>query len=549
MKHFLVSLFLFTFFLSPKVLSAQACKRCSELPPPPSSSSSESLLRVYLEGENGVGGNDCWVHCHSNGNDFVITPNSWGANPNPERKALVDMALQAITDSRSVLGNLGTLQRSIYFLLNDITVGDNKFAEAFWPVGDECWIHAGLSDVRNLAQGEQKFVFAHEIGHCFLMNNIEGHSTDSPGYEKWWDESGSEYLASIIYPANNMEHRFSTIYSLDAPFTQAYRAYVLLHHYALEYNQAAVLRLIQGLYDHPGRASRLSFLRRMNFNPLFHQFIYRLARGELPDAGGGSIPHTHPVSFDSYTLKPEQTSIELADILPEQANYFLFSIPAGYDAVFSPIEHSALDITFSTNGIGTYPWVAEYNLMGSCSEETQAALLITHLSDDPIEYTKLEYQLTPKSDCCEGIGGFTAALDPCLTGRWRLDYSSSILPNWADISGDIIVQLASNGQLTAEFDVRRQYNEDDYDHHKGTASGCLVAYPTGAGRGGATFLKVMNAKLGPENQHIECCTRKGGSSDITDEIARWLRHLVFGYLRCDQQTIYGMGGIRLVKVE
>lgn len=157
--------------------------------------------------------------------------------------------------------------------------------------------------------------------------------------------------------------------------------------------------------------------------------------------------------------------------------------------------------------------------------------------------------MTPKSDCCEGIGGFTAELDPCLEGRWRLDYSGSNFPNWANITGDIIVQQASNGQLSAEFDVRRQYNSGDYDHHKGTASGCLVAYPTGANQGGATFLKIMSAKLGTDNQHLECCTRKGDSTDITDEIAQWLRHLVFGYLRCDEQTIYGMRGIKLVKVE
>lgn len=137
MKALRITLLLFTLLALSHPLISQACKRCSELPTPAPGSAPEDLMRVYLEGENGIGGNDCWVQCHPYGQGFVITPNSWGAEPNPVRGGLINAAFEAITDSRRVMENLGTLQRSIYILLNDINPG---YAGAYWPVGEECWI-------------------------------------------------------------------------------------------------------------------------------------------------------------------------------------------------------------------------------------------------------------------------------------------------------------------------------------------------------------------------------------------------------------------------
>lgn len=550
MKVLRASLFLFTLLALSHPLCSQACQRCSEMTLPPTDTEPGGLLRDYLGGENGHRGNDCWVHCHPNGRDFVITPNDWGAQPHTDKKSLINLAFEAITDSRRVMEELGNLQRSMYFLFSDNT-DDGSYARTFWPVGDECWIEAGIEDMRALSDSRHKYVFAHEIGHCFLMDNIEGHAAPSPGYEEWWDECGSEYLSSIVYPSDNMEHRYARGYRLDAPFIQPYKAYVLFHYYALQNDQDALLRLIQGLYDHPGKANRLSFLRSINFGPFFHKFNYRFIRQEIPDAGGGTIPNSGWFSFQSYPLKTLQNVIEFDEIFPEQANLFHLTIPAGYDAVLSPIENSALEVTIVANGVGMYPWASTHEVDGSCSDETSIALLITHLSEDPIRDAKLNYQLTPKTNCCEGIGGFTQAIDPCLIGRWRVDYSGASYQGMAEISGDITIDLKQepNGQLKAEFDIRRQYDSDDYDIHKGIATGCLVAYPTGSRGGGATYLKIMNGELGLQNRHFECCTRRGDTTDITLEIAQWLRHFVFGYLRCDGQTIEGLGGVRLVKME
>lgn len=550
MKVLRITLLLITILVLSHPLSSQACKRCSELPTPAPGSAPEDLLRIYLEGENGIGGNDCWVQCHPNGQDFVITPNSWGAAPNSSRREFIDLAFQAITDSRRVMSSLGNLQRSIYILLND-RAPTTRYAVTYWPIGEECWIQAGTRDLSSITGEDRKIVFAHEIGHCFLMNNVKGHAATSPGYQRWWDESGSVYLSSLVYPTNNWEHRYSRAYSFNHPFTQPYNAYVLLHYYALENNQAALLRLIQGLYDNPSKANRLSFLRSINFGPFFHKFNYRFIRQEIPDAGGGTIPNNGWFSFQSYPLKTLQNVIEFDEIFPEQANLFHLTIPAGYDAVLSPIENSALEVTIKAEGVGYYPWATTLGVEGSCSEESSVALLITHLSQDPFKNTKLNYQLTPKTNCCEGIGGFTQAIDPCLIGRWRVDYSGASYRGMAEISGDITIDLKQepNGQLKAEFDIRRQYDGDDYDIHKGTATGCLVAYPTGSRGGGATYLKIMNSELGSENRHFECCTRRGDSTDTTLEVAQWLRHFVFGYLRCDGQTIEGLGGVRLVKME
>ena len=55
------------------------------------------LDRYYVSAES-FGGVICWVHPHSNGRDFVITPPGWGQVPKPEQQGWIDLTMKAITD-------------------------------------------------------------------------------------------------------------------------------------------------------------------------------------------------------------------------------------------------------------------------------------------------------------------------------------------------------------------------------------------------------------------------------------------------------------------
>ena len=162
----------------------------------------ERVLGRYYEASDGVGGLGCWVHSHPDGREFVVTPFSWGRSPSPGKQGLIDETFEAISDSRQELGSLGHLDTALYVLLHDVPRPD--VGEARWIVDEQCWIDVGPQagyGAYGTDRPRFKSVMAHEIGHCFLMENLEGYSPDTyTSMSRWWDESGAEFLMAFVYP-------------------------------------------------------------------------------------------------------------------------------------------------------------------------------------------------------------------------------------------------------------------------------------------------------------------------------------------------------------
>lgn len=265
--QFLVMIILTITLLIPADAHAQAVS-CRSLSLDPVDGEGTRLLERYYTPRHGVGGLGCWVHKHPNGRDHVVTPHSWGRSPNPGKMGLISTTLTAITDARRVFAPLGTLNLDLFILLNDV----HENAHAYWPNENQCWIEAGPRGGWGLWREPSSRFFkgtvAHEIGHCFLMENIPNYTPRSyvAANAHWWDESGAEFLSSLVYKTLNHEHINARLFDLDGePFTQPYTAYVLLQHYASRRSERAVIELLNRMHRQRSDADLRAYFRSSGF--------------------------------------------------------------------------------------------------------------------------------------------------------------------------------------------------------------------------------------------------------------------------------------------
>ncbi len=384
------------------------------------------LGRYYIE-ENGVGGRGCWVHKHPNGKDFVLTPHNWHRHPTAVHRYLVGEALQAITDSRRVFSSLGTLHKSLYFLLDDVHVD----AEIYWPLGlsDECWMEAGpYKNIRSWQDPDTKHFFkgmvAHEIGHCFIQEQIEnfglGFNSSSYAFSNahWWDESAADFLSSIVYPSLDFEHMWAKEFDLgSAPFTQEYSASVLLTSYANSKGNQAVITLLKNIYaatrNNPDHL--YSYLKSIGFDTDFHDFVVDHYLRQVPDLGGGFVPRETDVqSITSTTLKEGEFTIDIPPLLPGRLSVVSLTVPEGMQATITAPDEAGLSQSVVENFELTHKnWTGTLSTEILCGPNP-VEILFSHLNDAPVN-TRLTYTLTNHPEACqERISNH----DRCLVGSW-----------------------------------------------------------------------------------------------------------------------------------
>ncbi len=389
-------------------LSYAQCIPCSELP------NDHSSLDAYRTGPDDASGNPtlrCWAHPHPNGSDYVITPNSWGREPNAGRQGLIDLTTQAISDARERLSPIGNLQSHLYYILRDIDIAGNHHGEAFWPVDNACWMHSGAANIRALSNDEIKFVVAHEIGHCFIMENVPNYrNIYDASTDIWMDESVAEFFASHIYPTFNFEHQ--KIYISDKSIsTQKYRAYTFFQYYNTLNGIESIIPLLTDLVEVSPGAPRLDYIRDNNLDAIFNEFVFNLMQGNVADIGGGFLPASRQMDLSVPTDLPEDEDYVVLDNIENQlANYFLINIPPGYDATLLPIErediHAFIKEDFTESSFDICPFNNTYMIEGNCNEVKTVLLSLSHFTNnDVLDDIRFYYELEGKTNCDEVEGG------------------------------------------------------------------------------------------------------------------------------------------------
>ncbi len=372
------------------------------------------LKRYYTPDEEGIGGLGCWVHPHGNGKDFVVTPYSWGRNPTPGKEGLITKVLHTMTQTRSVLAPLGQLNSGLYFLLNDVHVN----ARTHWIFNNQCWVeagpHGGFGSWRDPSSQFFPGQVAHEIGHCFIMENIPNYSpnTYDCDLDNWWDESGAEFFSALVYPDLDHEHISAQRFDLDeTKFTQPYAAYTLLQHYANVNGNDSVIPLLKSIFQQRSENDLKSYFRQSGFDSLYHDFAVLHYQDEVLDAGSGYIPReafveiglTETLERDYSSDFVEAQDLEIPNIEPMQLFIAELTIPKrhnlssiGYQPNNSEPIHGS--ILFDNGDTVSIPLSEE--IEGDCNTPKTIKVLLTHINDQAITNFNLRYLLSARVFSC-----------------------------------------------------------------------------------------------------------------------------------------------------
>lgn len=347
----------------------------------------------------------CWVHHHNNGADFVVTPKGWGDVPNDVRQKQIHEAMQALTQSREAFREFGNLSTNLYYILDDNERRDP--GEAFWIVNKSCWMLSGLPNVSSLSAIDRLQIYAHEIGHCLIMENMQNYSGGFP-LNRWLDESVAEYLSSQAYPDNNFEYRWSNVFEFSEPFRQAYNAYPLWKYYVDNEGKNKLFPMMQSLANGPTLASRRSIMQRTDFDATLHNFYFDFYRGKLMDESGGAIPaNTGSLFTISYNLDPASSSLRVYPLDMDELHGIELVIPAGYDLDIDPLDGPSAALLHQSLIQGSDYQIRDWNtkkkIKGACDDEVRFLVLASHCNNNSLDQLHFDYRLTKKEklDCCD----------------------------------------------------------------------------------------------------------------------------------------------------
>ncbi|WP_430967011.1 hypothetical protein [Spongiimicrobium sp. 2-473A-2-J] len=391
-------------------LSAQTVSSCSSLGLRPVTPFGDDLLAIYYDGNGaGLGGHGCWVHHHPNGKDYVITPHSWGRTPPTGKKSFIDAAMEALTDSRRTYKDYGSLNNGLYYILDDV---NRSFpGEAFWLIrkSDQCWMQSGAPSLRWDNMAEKKQLMAHEIGHCFNMENVPNFTPDSYDMD-WLDESVAEYLSAVVYPRTNREHGSAQNFDLDGgSFRQPYNAYPLIQAYLQRYRRpTSLVQLMRGVAGTNTDDSRRGYLRSKSMDEVLHHMYFEHYQSLMKDLGGGTIPREENVfpATDLFYFDPDSTvPFKPGDIPTEQLSMYELVLPSGYDVI---LDYGASTgklpfLSIISESRKVRDWVGKVTVPGKCDGETTFKILASHLENAPLSGLVVNYTLQKRADCCTAV--------------------------------------------------------------------------------------------------------------------------------------------------
>jgi len=527
---------------------------CASLGFDPSEEGGGILERFFVE-TDGVGGLGCWMHPHPNGKDAIFTPFSWGRVPNPGKQGLIDDAMAAITETSDYLRRHGTVDNELYVLLTDL-VREDWQAEALWIENDRCWMEitprAGWGAFGPSLRPEFKSTIAHEIGHCFFMENFEDYNEEGTEFASWWDESGANYIMAQVYPAENIEHYDAGNFDLDqSDFFQPYNAVVLLQHYTNSHNDAKVHQFLRTAWAQ-GRTYQdyIAYLDSAAIDEFFHAFNVRHFYGTVLDPGGGNMPRESDVqSVAEHRLKDDFGTIDVDRIKPHRLVRVELTLPMGQSVSIDGPEdvNRTFHASLLANGQAHNDWVSGIEIEGWCDVDTDVRLILTTLRRDGVESAAFPYQTRRNASCdCEEYD----SLDGCLVGSWEMDPASRGLLFGEDgpVGGRVGLTFGPSGAFVYNFSnltfhgvsytKSGKLNMEILKTYDGTVRGCATTAPQGQRLDGAI---PMETDVVADGVRRSTTIRHGGVGTTTakteDGLEAWFWPNKPTYYRCEGDTL------------
>lgn len=446
-----LALSVFTLLLSLGSTFAAVTVTCSSLELNPVRYNGERILSQFLDTEDA----DCWNR--SVGTNNVVYPHSWGQFPNASRKKSIKLALDALFDSRSALTLYGNLRNPIYIVLSD---SSGHVAEAYWPIEGSYWIEME-ADTRLAPDNRFKYAIAHEVGHCLIMERDKLNYTPMTTSLRsdWWDESGAEWLASIVYQDYNFEFLNSRIFDLDGhDFRNPYSSYVLFHSFAQSHTVEATLDLLKQIFRNNSNDNQLfHFFRTNSIDKELHTMLIKLMTGSLMDQSGVPVDReTVVLNHSSHNTTPDGSSFTVPPLESARLRKIEVIIPEGYNlSLFPNTEAASLNQSIIIDGILNANWAEKAVARGSCSSEFSTTILLSHMNNNNLEGVDFQYSLTEIEGCDDDSDEDENEEEQgCLEGDWVLDHRS-LRRYWERSAPPQSEFTGSTGEMTVTFNTNR----------------------------------------------------------------------------------------------
>ncbi|NAS14394.1 hypothetical protein [Poritiphilus flavus] len=377
------------------------------------------LLSLYKRG--GRTTPDCLVFKSPNNMDHVVVPGHWTCTPPGWRMRQIEANFEAMIKSRGKFSEYGNVRKKWFFFLEGRTPDQDAQAYIF---EDQCWMRS-VAWAEDGSLDDFKQTVAHECGHCYQIENMEG---EDYFYHAWLDEANAEFLSTLVYPANNLEHYSAGDFDLDDTiFKQAYKFNVMLQHYANQFSIRQTMLLVrQSFKVSPGRLTR--HYKSAGFDQILHEAYFTHFKGEVEDSGGGYVPREREVKLRQDPVDmipgPAQT-VDLDSIRPQRLNVYGLKLPPGYDLTINPPVSSSAPAYFSlkANELEILDWNRQVKIKGECDEEVRVMILSTHMNPRTVRGTKVTYKLKEREGCCSA--DLVVEENPTeneLDGKFAFDY-------------------------------------------------------------------------------------------------------------------------------
>lgn len=369
---------------------------------------------------------NCWVHQDRTGKNWVITPYYWGNDPDDFNKPYIEDALLSLKESRRTYKQIGRANNIFAVIMSEERP---DLAEAFWPENRHCYIEASYSFIQGESSEYWRQTVAHEVGHCFIMENLSHYAPENyDDNDKWWDESTAEWLSTLVWPNSNRESGLAMQFDLDgAPYRQAYRGFVFLTYFTQKFGKRATWQLVDQISRQDDLESLSRTLNSLGLSAFFQEFFVTHYQSQVVDIGGGFYQSEleifdHPQS--PFGLDSTQHSVNLPNLEEGRLIKGQFIIPAGHKVTFSPLNPTlGVNLHFQLEAGGPInPHLFVTEVSSSCDEDKKINFFLSHLQAQKISNYELSYSMEKVTECSCKLEG--TVIDQCLIGTWSLDLES-----------------------------------------------------------------------------------------------------------------------------
>ncbi|MBI3158084.1 MAG: hypothetical protein HYZ26_00610 [Chloroflexi bacterium] len=333
--------------------------------------------------------------------------------------AYVDAAMQALLDSRAAYDPLsGVHNINLIFtllesplesaaevpVLDDTATGHRTCPISVFPVALE-W---GIDDFKQAV--------AHEVWHCvqFWRLGFNGYSTAS-----WMAEGTAEYFSNVVYPENNLEHRFVEDFNILSTYTSildmTYENSVFFQYLGSRFGSEYIVRLIDAVgYAVESQDAQAAALAGYgDMQTTFHQFGQAYLTDGIIDTGGSPLPiNLYFLDENTFPIGAGREVFMSTAPITLQRYILLFEEGREYTVARSTDGEPGRD-TWRAPAPASFTEISP-TLRLTCESDPRRLVLLTSLPPSPSLGSQSE--LTLNFTRAEGDA---ALMDCCLVGTWE----------------------------------------------------------------------------------------------------------------------------------